>query len=860
MADEESIYLNPEEELTSVRERLERSQARRIILIIPQQTQLRSHVGWRLIHARMRELGKELLVVSPNRQVRAVARAAGFKVAESQEATSSRPRPGGGTQPGAITTRRSRFGSRGGPESRVSQLPGGRSRAIPGASNKPLAKQPTPVRPDYEEEATLERPGKQSRKPGGDQPVASTFFEERPENFGPSYDFHISATPSVRPSVPRLDEGDEDLARYYDDDYHTAQSIRESARAGSDQPGKEAPPTDKTAPTTRASAAGKWDPDPYDYMKEDHPLAPLPEQKGSVPGPIEEVGMDVPDISDRSTEIMESEIEDLGDMGAVDLPEIRPSQEPEKPAPRPREGQRPRTGQMQPRRSPRAPRPVTPDFDDEDLLALPDRSVRGGTPPARPSRGLAGAAPRQSQALRQGQSTASPTSGRPRPAPAPAPVPQQRPPSRQLPPPATPARPPISPRRAPRRGTRGLTLAFSAVILLLLVVGLLFYFVPTATVTISLQAQTYSSSVQLNATANPQANVSNRVPAQMLAQDFSASGQGTASGTTRVGNAHAQGLVSFTNNGSVDVTIPTGTVIATQSGIQFVTGAEALVSHVAPNNTIPAVPVSAQQAGDSGNVPAHSITTIPDASRASIARYNHTSPTAINLTVDNPNATSGGGATNVPAVTAQDREALAKTLHQKLQQEVKAWLAEQLHPGDVRGVLVPNVLNSADPLPEEQLNGVPGIGQAATGGVFSGTLSLHVKVLVARAANLQAAAGAQLNAAALKLRPASTLATQLPVTLTNVKSTPSKDGNTLAISAKASGSIVRQLSVASGDLAGKSTGEVVNELKGLTQAGIENVQVAISPAFLSILPLKADHIRIILQPVQQTPPKNVPNG
>src|SRR5579883_1110220 len=90
MADEESIYLNPEEELTSVRERLERSQARRIILIIPQQTQLRSHVGWRLIHARMRELGKELLVVSPNRQVRAVARAAGFKVAESQEATSSR--------------------------------------------------------------------------------------------------------------------------------------------------------------------------------------------------------------------------------------------------------------------------------------------------------------------------------------------------------------------------------------------------------------------------------------------------------------------------------------------------------------------------------------------------------------------------------------------------------------------------------------------------------------------------------------------------------------------------------------------------------------------------------------------------
>src|SRR5258708_25044094 len=128
MTDEQTIiYLSPEEELTSVRERLERTQARRITLVIPQQTQLRSHVGWRLIHARMRELGKELLVISPDRQVRAVARAAGFRVAETQESPSSRPRTGSSTRPGSAPTRgsaRSRVGgSRGGPEGQVPQPP-----------------------------------------------------------------------------------------------------------------------------------------------------------------------------------------------------------------------------------------------------------------------------------------------------------------------------------------------------------------------------------------------------------------------------------------------------------------------------------------------------------------------------------------------------------------------------------------------------------------------------------------------------------------------------------------------------------------------------------------------------------------
>src|SRR5262245_56970468 len=105
MADELTIYLSAEEELTSVRERLEQTQARKIILVIPPQTQLRSHVGWRLIYARMREMNKELLVISPDRQVRAVAKSVGFKVAEPNEVPGNRTRPASHTRPTNINTK-----------------------------------------------------------------------------------------------------------------------------------------------------------------------------------------------------------------------------------------------------------------------------------------------------------------------------------------------------------------------------------------------------------------------------------------------------------------------------------------------------------------------------------------------------------------------------------------------------------------------------------------------------------------------------------------------------------------------------------------------------------------------------------
>src|SRR5690349_6660062 len=98
MSDEQMIYISPEDDLTSVRERLEQVQPKSVTLIIPAHTQLRSHVAWKLLYARARELGKEVLIVSSDPQIRSVAHAVKFKVAHSLEAsTTTKSRPGSRT-------------------------------------------------------------------------------------------------------------------------------------------------------------------------------------------------------------------------------------------------------------------------------------------------------------------------------------------------------------------------------------------------------------------------------------------------------------------------------------------------------------------------------------------------------------------------------------------------------------------------------------------------------------------------------------------------------------------------------------------------------------------------------------------
>ncbi len=89
LPEEQVIYLGPDDQLTDVLERIAGARAQQILLVMPPQTHMRSYVSWRLLHARVRELGKIVQVISMDRQIRAVAKAAGFRVAHPLESPAS---------------------------------------------------------------------------------------------------------------------------------------------------------------------------------------------------------------------------------------------------------------------------------------------------------------------------------------------------------------------------------------------------------------------------------------------------------------------------------------------------------------------------------------------------------------------------------------------------------------------------------------------------------------------------------------------------------------------------------------------------------------------------------------------------
>jgi hypothetical protein len=93
MENEKIIFLDPEDELNEVHERLKNTNAGRIILVVPPQTQLRHLVEWRLLHKWVRDLPQDVQINSYDQQIRAKAKAAGFRVAVSLESPpSERPR------------------------------------------------------------------------------------------------------------------------------------------------------------------------------------------------------------------------------------------------------------------------------------------------------------------------------------------------------------------------------------------------------------------------------------------------------------------------------------------------------------------------------------------------------------------------------------------------------------------------------------------------------------------------------------------------------------------------------------------------------------------------------------------------
>ncbi len=948
MSDEQPIFLDPHDDLNRVTERLAATTTQRVVMIVPQQTEMRSNVFWRLLYARAHGMGKEVTVISADRQMRSIAKVAGFRVADALDSSSP-----GKARPSRFA--RSPFESR---QARQSRSQG--SRASTGlTNNEARSRSVQSIGPGESERRSGEI--RANRKSGtlrdrrgmlaGNRPSvpletaqepasqhtwseaesSTSQAEEMLSGQGPEiddddrlYEYRIGASQAVplqpQPQRKSSDEQDQDP---YSPDYKFSKEIQNSWRSGlapqsppdemghqydneelsqagqgyqddeADSTYHEDRVSEFTVPPSAFDPAssvpgpgmypeqGTTHQDPFAAL-EDRSSVSLPEQHAAAR--VEDIDEGIPDIAQKPDEIPNvHKIEDLGeDIGSVPTQKIPPEMyagDPEEEQERRHFGSRPRGS----RSGGLAYRPPI-DFDDQDRLApggdrpagqhiVPVQPVTPGPAPrpTRQSGGLTaaresrGALPPQQRTQRNGTPPAYP------------PIYQQPGQINRMGAPSgpvagstgvQPAQQSKAMAQPAHHGSRVAIIALLILVLLFLAGAGLFYFGTSATVTLTVPSQSISlSGIKLTASTNPQEKTQNSVASQVLSFTASQTGSGTATGTTPHGGAAASGIATFSNNGSKPVHLPTYTTISTTAGpgsvgISFLTTADAVIP--AGYNGYP-IQIQAKYAGPSGDVGAGKITVIPAESLKAIAAVNGVSVTSLNLSVNNSDAISGGAVTNAPAATQNDIDALKIKLHQQIQTEVKSWLHDQLHAQDQHGTPMPDVLGSAKPLSQEVLTQAPAVGHALSSRTITGTLSVQIKVLVVRTADLQAAAQQQLNAKAMKANPQYTVTTaKAPAQIEKVAPSSSKDGTllTITLNAKAQTELYIETNKLSDYLAGKTIGQATSDISSgdAVPQGVQNVDIAVTPSF-GLMPLRPEHIQIIVLPGLPAPtPNGTPNG
>ncbi len=218
--------------------------------------------------------------------------------------------------------------------------------------------------------------------------------------------------------------------------------------------------------------------------------------------------------------------------------------------------------------------------------------------------------------------------------------------------------PVVKPRRRVRKG-------LLATLLILIVGGGAaavagYLFLPAADITVTPQIQAVGP-IGLTITADPAATAVDPealvIPAITVTVPVEVSGDFPATGV-RVETTPAKGGVRWKNcDPSAPYTIPPGTFVRTSGGTAFRTDEEvflpvAIISGGGTNVSLECqtseVSVTAVEAGPGGNVPAGAIRVVP-------ARYNRNL-----VTVNNPNATTGGTRQEFQRVSKKDYDAAAR--------------------------------------------------------------------------------------------------------------------------------------------------------------------------------------------------------
>jgi len=246
----------------------------------------------------------------------------------------------------------------------------------------------------------------------------------------------------------------------------------------------------------------------------------------------------------------------------------------------------------------------------------------------------------------------------------------------------------VLPALLPRRvalGRPAAAVAVALVALALLVLGVAAYLLlPSATITVAprqLPVGPLAFSVRADPAVTASDPVAGVVPAQPLTFDLASNNTFTVKGR-RVEEKKATGKVTFSSydTGSAN-TVPAGSIVSTQTGIQFRTRSAARLARA---QLIPGAPryivipskatviVDAVVAGTSGNVESNAITVVPRSEDPVLTR------------VSNADPTQGGVHNEFARIEQPDVDAALAQLTKQLDQDFQAILVE---PGRVPAAL-----------------------------------------------------------------------------------------------------------------------------------------------------------------------------
>lgn len=245
-------------------------------------------------------------------------------------------------------------------------------------------------------------------------------------------------------------------------------------------------------------------------------------------------------------------------------------------------------------------------------------------------------------------------------------------------PPVTPAPPerttlpprPERPAAPPRRRWTEAQRAGSMLVVIAALLGLSLVIGPAAVIELSAAEQEESVEFPValgEVSAGPVDAIA--LPSRSLQVEVEGEIQIPTRGTVQAAATAATGWVSFTNRNESEVILPEGTGVRTlgPDPQRFETTERALVPAGIGSEVL--VPIRASDAGPAGNVPAGAVGAIEGT-------------LGLDLTVTNPDPTSGGATESRPGVTQVDIALARAALERQLLQEANARLQDRLEEGE----------------------------------------------------------------------------------------------------------------------------------------------------------------------------------